>query len=893
MSLSFDTYWPLVLLALLPWVWWVPGRTFTNFNPRQLRVQAAVRSLVIALAALALAAPVLHRASRRLSIVYAVDVSASVAPESVAAAARWIDEANRAGAPDAERLLAFGGAARPEAATRDLAPFAAGADGDAGPASSPPPTGADEGVDRQATDLEAAMSAALASFAPGHVKHLVLLTDGRPTRGDVAAGVARLERDGVRVFTVPLAERLRGDAWIDDVQAPAAAVAGEPFATDVAVSSQIGRAGVVEIRQDGRLIASEPVSLAPGTTRVTLDTRLARPGAQTLDVELVTEGDPEPANNRERVAVDVAGRPRVLYVEGRPTSAGYLTRALEAGGFDVDLGQPARLPSAADGLRPYAAVVLSDVPRQALDEAQMTAVERYVADLGGGLVMAGGGSMYGVDGYAGTPIERALPATFSMKDRPDEFAMVVVLDKSWSMVGEKIELAKEAARAALDVLPDRHRLGVITFNDGFEWAVPLQPAANRVDIARRIRAIVPSGHTNLFPAVEAAYKALKDTRAGVKHVFILSDGRTYPDEYETLVKKMVADKITLSSVAVGEEADKDLLANLATWGRGRAYSVDDPADVPQIFVKETERALRSTFVEAPFRPTVKKPVEMLRGLDLAAAPPLAGYARMQTKDTAEAILVTGEDHDPVLARWQYGLGRAVVFTSDVKDRWARDWIGWRGYGKFWTQLVRATLRRDDPGDTPGTPAVRVTREHGRAVVDVTLLAADGAFRNGVPLQLDVTDPSARRTTTKVPQVGPGAYRAVVPAEGPGTYTLRLRGAGSSADVVERRLVVARADELRLRPPDTALLQQVSRDTGGTFDPKPGDVFDVGADRAPTSTPLWPYLASLAALLWLADLALRRVRLFERCVGGPYVVPGFTGFSPAPEAGLKASTTYLS
>jgi len=522
------------------------------------------------------------------------------------------------------------------------------------------------------------------------------------------------------------------------------------------------------------------------------------------------------------------------------------------------------VPATAEGLADYAAVILSDVQRNTLRDAQLEACDRYVADLGGGLIMAGGEAMYGVDGFADTPIERLLPATFSMKDRPDEFAMVIVLDKSWSMVGEKIELAKEAARAALEVLPDRHNLGVITFNDAFEWAVPLQPAEHRADIARRIRAIVPSGHTNLFPAVEEAYKVLAGAKAGVKHVFILSDGRTYPDEYETLVKKMVADKVTVSSVAVGAEADRELLANLASWGRGRSYSVDNPADVPQVFVKETERAIRSTFAEAPFRPAVRKPVELFAGLDFASAPPLLGYARMQAKETAELLLATGpeDELDPILARWQYGLGRSAVFTSDVKDRWARDWIGWSGYGKFWTQLVREIMRRDDPAGTTSRPALAVRREDGRAIVETLLVGEDGAFRDLAALDVEVVDPQGRTSTAALTQVGPGAYRAAVPLGARGGWTFRLRGNGDAQPLAERQLVVDEGGEHRFRPPDVALLDAIARDTGGALDPQPEAVFEVGADRVPTATALWPVLAALAALFWLGDLALRRVRLFE-------------------------------
>ncbi len=392
--------------------------------------------------------------------------------------------------------------------------------------------------------------------------------------------------------------------------------------------------------------------------------------------------------------------------------------------------------------------------------------------------------------------------------------------------------------------------------------MPLQPAANRERIIAAIRAIVPSGHTNLYPAVEEAYRAFLTSKAEMKHVLVLSDGRTYPDEYETLVGKMVGAKMTVSGVALGEDADRELIANLAKWGRGRTYIVDRAAEVPQVFVKETQRATRSTFVEQPFRPIVKKPVEALAGIDLAQAPRLAGYARAQAKDTAEVILTAGEDEDPILVRWQYGLGRAVAFTSDVKDRWAHGWISWRGYGKFWTQVVRQTMRRDDEAARGGPPAMRVTRDGDLARIAVTMLDARGAPRNLAPPRVEVVGSDGRVSAIEARQTGPGVYEAVAPI-GAGDYTFRVRGAADApAALVERVLAASPPLERRFMPPDEALLKAISRDTGGVFNPRPREVAADMGDRVSVGAPLWPWLAGLAALLWLADLALRRVRLFE-------------------------------
>jgi len=832
MPLTVQSWWPLALLTVLPLVWWMTTRTLTSFGARQLRLQAVVRMATLVLVALALMQPVWQGSSGRLSVVYAVDKSASIAPDSIESAARWVEDTRAAGKADS-RVIGFGANVVTDGSTSPLR--------------------------TDATDLAAAIDGAIDAGTPGSIPRVVLVTDGRANAGDLAGALARAQDEGVRVFTKPAMPRQVQDPWIEDIGVPDEVTAGEPFGVDLTIGSQGDQAAAVEIRQGGRVLAREAVRLGAGSTRVSLAPTLSDPGAQAFEVALLFGANAESGSTARRIAVTARPRPRVLYAESRAESARYLARALEDGGFDVETITPDRLPASAEALDRYAAVVLSDIGRREMTDERMAAIDRYVADLGGGLVMAGGEAMYGLEGFSKTQLERTLPILFKMKDKPDEFAMVIVLDKSWSMAGQKIELAKEAAIAAVEVLPDRHRIGLLVFNDGMEWVVPLQLASNRARIIAAIRPIVPSGHTNLFPALEESSKVLAATKADIKHVLVLSDGRTYPDEYEALLRKMVEGKMTASSVALGDDADRELLANIATWGHGRNYIVENAVEVPQVFVKETQRATRSTFNEAPLRPVVKKPVELLAGLDFASAPPLLGYARTQAKETAEVILAAGDEDDPILARWPYGLGRAVAFTSDLKDRWAHDWIAWRGYGKFWTQLVRETMRREERAGEAGQVDLRVTRAGDRARVEIAATGADLAPQNLAALRVEVE--GGQPAVEDARQVGPGAYEALV-ALGPGDHVIRVRGADTARVLAERRVLARPSLEARFMPPDTELLKAIARDTGGTFDPQPADVFADRGDRARVTTPLWPWLAGLAALLWLADLGLRRVRLFE-------------------------------
>lgn len=825
--------------------WLLPG----SRDPQRL-LQAAARAAVLFAVAAALARPAWHGAPRTVSLVYLVDVSASIPAAQVERAAGWIEAARRQRAPAHEAVIAF--AADP---VRLPDPAALG------PLARARAAGADP--DPSATNLERALDAARAAFAARHLRRIVLFSDGRETRGDAGRAAALLRADGIEIHAVPLDARDAGDAWVDAIAAPHRVAAGEPFVIGVRLVSQAARTGTVELRHRGRLVAVETVELTKGPAEVALEARLAEPGPAVIEAILHADGDPLLQNNLLRHALWVGPRRRVLYVEGHPESAWYLRTSLEAAGFDVAAIAPPALRAWIDRLDTFDAVLLSDADARAVGEESMSAVEEYVAR-GGGLLVAGGDQVFGRDGYAETPIERALPVRFDVREPPAEVAIVFALDRSWSMVGPTIELAREATRAALDVLADRHQAGVIAFNHEAAWVAPLQPAAGRAAIKAAVDSVRVAGQTDIYPALAAAYEALRGVPAAVRHVVLLSDGHTVEHAYEDLVRRMAADRITLSTVAVGSGANRAFMRSLAAWGRGRAYAFADARSVPQIFVSETERVARGVLDEPPTPVRIVRAARVLEGLPLPSAPPLLGYTRATIKPGADLLLATPGD-DPLLARWPYGLGRAAFFAADVKDRWAAPWLQWSGYRAFWARLVRDVMRR--PDDTAGLHVERVAQADGTEEIHMLLEAVDRSGRFlalGAPRIELLGDDEPR--TIALRQTAPGRYEAVAAADETRDYIVGVRFDGVAALPPEAPLaafVLAREpDELRPRPPDAERLRALARDTGGAFDPAPAEV--VAPDgSASVPRPLWPWLLALAAAAYVADLFVRRVPLFER------------------------------
>jgi uncharacterized membrane protein/secreted protein with Ig-like and vWFA domain len=807
---------------------------------------AACRIAVVVLLVAALLEPVWHRSGKWMSVVYALDVSSSIDPTFVGTAIDWIASTDARGAPAHSAFLAFGGSARAAATAEGIRSVEVSADG------------ANRSINQGATNLESVMARAFRSFDPRYLKRLVLITDGNENAGNVSRLLGEAQESGVRVFTLPATVRGDGDSWVESIDLPDELREQEPVTATVRVFSRVASIATVGLVSDGQTLETREVTLEPGLNEVHFEVRLPAGGAGTLSGRLQGENDPLGQNDFLTQAISVGARPRILYVEGRPASAQYLRDALSSEGIDVTVVGPESLPATVGALENFDLMLMSDVPMNALGGEQVDAILEYVRDSGGGFIFAAGESSYGEEGYEGSEIEEVLPIWFQINEERKDLALVIVMDKSYSMVGPKLELSKEAAKAALELLEPTHSFGLITFDDTPYVTVPLQLAVEKPRINDFISRIIAGSQTNIYPALETAFNALADSEAEVRHIILLSDGKTYADDYEELVSLMSASDITVSSVAVGQEADRELLGNIATWGRGRSYFIEDAERVPQVFIQETQIASQSTLVEEAVQTTVITSIEAFTDIDLNAAPPLRGYVRTLAKETAE-VLIQSESEDPLLARWRYGLGRTAAFTSDVKNRWAVDWLTWDGYGKFWSQLVRETMRRDGGGELD----FMIERVGNEALITVSALTEEGAYRTDLDPRLSLVGTEGERTPLDFQQVGPGTFQARHSLGAPGEEPYQFELSGNGIEDRSQALYYRFGDEYRLYPANAELLGEIAAQTGGQFLPDAGDIFNDYGETASVPTPLWPWLSALALIGFLMDIAVRRAPWFWR------------------------------
>lgn len=854
---------PMVAAALYGY-----ARSLSDFPSRQRLASLITRLLIMILLVLTLAGLTISDATREQFVVVAVDQSLSVDGTLATETKEIVDQIEAAKGRAKVVYLPF--AAQPAQIT-EVAPLWPEAEKSAPPQKSSAPSDntnpAMNREQRDGTDLEAAIEAAAGFMPPGYVSKIVLLSDGNETSGD---GLASSSQCTVPISTIPLPSRLEPEVQVAEIKVPSEVREGEPFFVEATVLSNHDDEGLLEIFQGDHRVLSERRSLKAGENRFKLQQSIERDRMAAFKVRISgLRQDTLLDNNADSGLVYTSGKPRVLIIESDVSLIQELRYALEDEGIIVDVRPPQGMPDSVAALQNFELLMLSNVPATEITQQQMEVVRTWVQDLGGGFIMLGGEQSFGLGGYYKTTLEEVLPvrSDFDKEKEKPSLGIVLVIDKSGSMQGEKLDMAKAAAQSAVELLSPKDQVAVIAF-DGETFVISeMQSAASRGQISEQIAGIQHGGGTEMFPAMQRAFEMLNNTTARLKHVIMLTDGISNTGNFEGLAQQMASARMTVSTVAVGGEGETDtqILQSIARIGKGRFYATEDPSQVPQIFARETITASKSAIDEQPFVPQVLRATQALAEIDLESAPALLGYVTTRPKPTCELILAT-EKGDPLLAWWRYGLGMTAAFTSDAKSRWAAEWLTWPGYGKFWTQVVRQLMRKNE------TRGLQITTRRTGPTTALTIDATseNGQFLNAETADVTIIDPQLRRLALKAPQVAPGRYALSLETDIPGAYNIDVAvspesaaDAASDASTVLRQtrgLMVGYSDELRIRPTNESLLRQIAAASGGQFNPTIKSLFEAPKATAPRPRPLWPLLLSLSALLLIADVALRRIEL---------------------------------
>lgn len=839
-----------VLLGL-PLFWIIQKYTLSDLPRWQRWLNVLLRALLVTAITGALVQAVLTSFESRVATIFLVDTSSSMPDESIAEATQFINEAiNAKGERDQVKVLGF--AQRPyqialNEADGKLAKIERLA----------------QEEDRLQTNIAAALRMAYGLFPQDHLKRVVVISDGNATRGDLIAESYRASAYGIRIYNKEVQIKAKPEVLIQGVDVPEELKIGEPFFLVARVFATEKAKATLSLEQNGFKDGSQEVELEKGLNEVKFKTQVYEPGFREFKLQMSVEDkakDTFKPNNSFVYSANVRGKPRILYIEGELRARQYLERALRGENFDVETRGPFGLPNDIKELEPFDLLLVSDLPATNMSNSQMSMIERYVREIGGGFIMAGGESSFGPGGYYGAPIEKVLPVKFDSQKKRDtpSLALMLVIDKSGSMSGDRIELAKDAAKAAVEILNRNDKVGVTAFDDGIQTLVRMQSATNRVRILSDISRLSASGGTNIASGLSSAYEQLAMTPAKLKHIILLTDGHSSQSNIFTeLLPAMRIENITVSTVAVGAQSDTTLLRRIAEGGSGRYYYTNDPYNVPRIFMKETSTISRTSLVEEPFRARVVKRAQALNGIPWESSPYLLGYVSTKIKSEAEELLQT-EQGEPLLARWRFGMGKSVAFTSDLKNRWAVEWIRWPGYAKFWSQLIRDTMRSDDRD----TLAMRTTMEQGQARIVVDAIGDDDRFINGLNSKVSVTDPKGKKETITLQQTAPGRYEATVPLKEYGSYNLKAQHdlKGDTIAISQGTLSYPYPQEYLFIEPNFEVLRSAATIGRGQTNPQIKTLFDPMGEEVKYRKELWPFFVMAALGLLLLDILFRRLRL---------------------------------
>ncbi|MCF7973469.1 MAG: VWA domain-containing protein [Phycisphaerae bacterium] len=759
----------LWLVGLVPLIWAV--RRGLVDRPRAYKAASlGLRVLSISLLILAVCRPFWTSLSRDLHVVFLVDVSESVDLKDARKAVDLIDQCiDRLNPSDAWSILLVGKGVFPMQDTHQAASeLDRWIENPLGATDLPDPDF------RSASHLADALLTARMCFPAIKARRIVLFTDGRPTESedmDLRQATETLAAEGIDLRWHALAGLRQAEACIESLQpSTTQAYKGERVRMRVKVRANQATKAQVRLLNKAVVAGQADILLEPDKDQtVDIDVSMIASGPTRWTAELIAEQDHFTINNQTACTVTVQGQPRILVLHETPGRMRPFTQALQEQGFEIDVRGSHGMPADLAALLAFDAVILADVPATDLSLDQMRLLKRYVIDLGGGVAMFGSNHSFGLGGYYRTPVEEVLPLTsrYEKEKEQPSVAMVLVIDKSGSMNGMPIELARQAAKSSVDLLGRQDQIGVVGF-DGQAYVIcPMQSVTGAQSIKGAINALDAGGGTYMYPGLKQAFDMLDQTYAKIKHVIVLSDGQSQPADHEGLVTTMVGAGITVSTIALGD-ANRDLLARLADIGRGRYYETVDPANIPQIFTKETVETSGTAIKEDVFNLIRTSDHTLLSGFTGEDLPVVFGYVMTQVKPATQLLLVA-HTGDPVMAVARYGLGMSLAYTSDVTDQWGAQWLQWDRFGRFWAQALRSLLRKA----TSDGLFIQQTAAPDRWTIRIQRQDDQGRPLSGIRFEAQTVEALETEQHLPVEEIGLGQYQIVVPVQDTETLTLHL------------------------------------------------------------------------------------------------------------------------
>ena len=712
-----------------------------------------------------------------------------------------------------------------------------------------------------ATNIQSAVETAITLFEDGTSKRIVLITDGEENKGDILKSIPLINAENIDLKVYKVSGESGNEIYVDNVTIPDNIAIGEEFSVQIDLQSNYSTSAKLTLFSGREKIREQVVEVKKGSNSFIFRDVQNSGGFKSYRVTVEAEGDTNKVNNEYSAYTNVVDKPNILIINGVKGDATALEEILKNGGANIKTISPNSSPSTLNELLEYKAIVLNNVYKDDLTNGFMDNIESYVKDYGGGVVTFGGEDSYALGGYKDTALENILPVNMDKKGKNEvpSISINLIIDKSGSMSAEgggvsKLTLAKEAAMKALDNLREIDYISVIAFDDTFDVVVPTQKVTDKDYIKELISGIQIRGGTSIYPALEKGYNLQLESDAKIKHTILLTDGQdsiSY-STYEELLSKFNNENITLSTVAVGSDSNSNLLSDLATAGNGRSYYTDIYTDIPRIFAQEVLMSVGTYIINEEFTPSIVSNHEVLAGVQTSEGiPSLLGYIGTSLKDDAIEILSSNRD-EPILAVRQYGIGKTVSFTSDIDGSFSKNYLTWE-YGP---QLIKNIVYYAIPSYGE-EGQLSITQDGNEAKVEY--------YNDNVDSNTKVTGVYNGEDGTQgeftLTQSEPGKFEANVPLSELGFYNFNIRQQEGEniTSTYKGAFALKYSDEYKFNTNSVKLDSLVS-ETDGSFINKPEEVFEGKLEKEYKKINLTNLLLILALILFLFDIAYRRLNL---------------------------------
>ena len=859
------------LLALTPWLWWLHHASGAGLGRTRAVLALLTRLIIFGIFVILLAEPRAVRKSDTLSVVYALDVSDSMGEQVSDQALSWVMQTvQKKPENDEAGLVVFGREAAVELPPRATFPFET----------------INSRVARDGSDLAKGLGLAAAMLPEGNQGRIVLVSDGNETDGAVSSLLDELKARGIAVDVLPVSFAYDKEVWLERLDLPRMVKQGETYEASVLLNSLGAGSGTLRLQENGKTIFEKPVNYAAGKNRFTLPLYLREPGYYEYVATIIPpKGEDGWEENNVAIGdVFLRGEGKVLVVtEARGDARDWekMVEALKASERVVQVQMAYEFPRETLSLLPYDLVIFPNVAADAFDAVQLQALRDAVYHQGTGFLMLGGPNSFGPGGYHRSAVEEALPVEMDIKQKKvlPKGALAIILHTCEFAEGNTI--AKRVAKEAIRVLGAQDEVALLDYEwqaggdpSGMNWIFKLTPAGEYEKLAVLINGAEPGDMPAFQPGMQLALDALKGSDASVKHAIVISDGDPSPPTPQ-LVNDYAAAKVTISMIAINPHGGQDVsvMQAIAHATGGRYYFPQDPGKLPSIFIKEAKTLKRSMIQNRVFSPEVQFPSPILKGID--GMPELRGYVLTTPKPRATQILrvppsaeekLQGDEPDPLLATWRFGLGTTGAWTSDLAPNWAADWLEWDKYRSFVKQLAIDLSRVQQKTDLH----LGASASGGMGIITVEDFAREEGFLDVVA---KVTGPREQTVTVPLKQIAPRRYQASFPLWGKGRYQVMAAGTGSAGGKERNETALAgfavpySAEYLRFRS-DPILLKQIAERTGGrVLGAADVDLFHPPRTVRESSRPVFDWFLLALCVLIPLDVGLRRIQLDWSVISG--------------------------